>query len=138
MTPYSDVYECFLSLITEHDFLQLTEEELETELEMKLGMAFCKITQFKDVEMNPHTGTFTRELTPFEKALLAQAMLVEWLNQRVYNIQNLHNQLSSKDFTVFSNANHLSELVNLHTYASKELNYLIGQYSLSNVSFKMK
>ena len=136
MTLFSDVYDCFLSLITDHTFLSFTEEELELELETKLRSALSKIPSLDHLQMNPHTQSFMNELSAMELTILAHAMLVEWLSQRVYNVQNMRNHMASKDFTIFSNANHLKEMMNLQTYAQKEVHYLIGQYNLAHLMKK--
>lgn len=130
MNPYTDVYDYFLSMITEHDFLNFTDEELEAEFETKLKMALSKLPALGDIEMNPDMGGFSRPLTEQEKSLLAQAMLVEWLSQKVFNVQHMRNHMASKDFTIFSNANHLKEMMSLQQYADKELHYQLGQYTL--------
>lgn len=130
MNPYTDVYDYFLSMITEHDFLNFTDEELEAEFETKLKMALSKLPALGDIEMNPDMGGFSRPLTEQEKSLLAQAMLVEWLSQKVFNVQHMRNHMASKDFTIFSNANHLKEMMSLQQYADKELHYQLGQYIL--------
>ena len=57
-------------------------------------------------------------------------MLVEWLSQKVFNVQHMRNHMASKDFTIFSNANHLKEMISLREYADKELHYQLGQYTL--------
>lgn len=133
MTLFSDVYDRFLSLITDHSFLSFTEDELEQELEGKLRSALSKIPSFSHLTMDPYLQAFPHTLTDLELTILAHAMLVEWLSQKVYNVQHMRNHMASKDFTIFSNANHLKEMMNLQTYAQKEVHYLIGQYNLANL-----
>lgn len=135
-TLFSEIYERFLSQITEYDFIELEEEELEEELEPKLDLALSKLYQFKDIELDKSNKAFTRELTSLEKTILAQGLMCEWLSTKVFNVQNMRNHMASKDFTIFSNANHLKELIALHTYAVNELNYQLGQYALINMKFK--
>ncbi len=130
MTPFTEIYERFLSMITEYEFIHLDEEDFEHEIELKLEVALSKLFQLEMV-MDRENKTFDRELTPLEKTILAHALLVEWITQRVYDVQNMRNHMASKDFTIFSTANHLSEMMNLHSYANKELLYLLGQYTLS-------
>lgn len=137
MTPYTEIYERFLLLVQEYDFIQLEEEEFEEIFEIKLEMALSKLLAL-DITMNPNTQTFNRELTTIEKTILAHALLAEWLTQRVYDVQNMRNNLASKDFKIFSAANHLSELRALHEYATKEVSYLIGQYLLNQTMTKVK
>ena len=135
MNRYSDVYDCFLSLISDCSFLAFDDEELEAELEVKLKMALGKLHALKPLEMDTETGCFSRPITDQEKSILAQAMLVEWLSQKVFNVKHMRNQMSSKDFTIFSNANFLKEMIALQQYADKELHYQLTQYNLYNLPF---
>lgn len=135
-TLFGEIYERFLSQITEYDFIELSEEELEEELEIKLELSLSKLHQFKDVELDKENKSFTRVLTSLEKTIIAQGLMCEWLSTKVFNVQNMRNHMASKDFTIFSNANHLKELIALHTYAINELNYQLGQYALTNIKFK--
>ena len=135
MTAFSEVYQRFLSQITEYDFIELELEELEEELEVKLELALSKAHQIKEVELDKTTQTFTRPLTSLEITILSQGLLVEWLSTKVFNVQNMRNHMSSKDFTIFSNANHLKELTSLHNYAIKQLDYQLGQLALMTVKF---
>lgn len=137
MTPYSEIYERFLSLITEYDFFEMDQEEFEAELEVKLEMAVSKLVLLS-IEMDVNTQSFTQELTPLEKTILAHALLGEWLSQRVYDVQNMRNHMASSDFKIFSNANHLAEMVKLQQYALKEVDYLIGQYALSQALVRVR
>ena len=130
MNPYSEVYDYFLGMITEHQFLNFTDEELEEEFESKLRLALSKLPALGDIQMNAHTGSFSRPLTEQEKGLLAQAMLVEWLSHKVYNVQHMRNHMSSKDFTIFSHANFLKQMMELQQYADRELHYQLTQYSI--------
>ena len=136
MTSYTEIYERFLSLITEYDFFEMDEVEFEAELEVKLEMALSKHIQL-ELEMDANTQSFTTTLTTLEKTILAHALLTEWLSQRVFDVQNMRNHLASSDFRVFSSANHLKEMVSLHQYAIKETDYLLGQYTLSKALIRV-
>lgn len=137
MTPYSEIYERFLSLITEYDFFEMDQDEFESELEVKLEMAVSKLILLS-IEMDTNTQSFTRDLLPIEKTILAHALLGEWLSQRVYDVQNMRNHMASSDFKIFSSANHLSEMVKLQQYALREVDYLIGQYTLSQTLTRVR
>lgn len=138
MNRYQEVYFHFLDMVETYEFLSFTDEELEAGFELKLKRALSKITAFEDVEMDNETGCFSRPLTNMEVTILAHGLLVEWLSQKVFSVQGMENHMSSKDFTVFSSANHLKEMRELHAYADKELHYLINQYCLKKFPFKVK
>ena len=75
---------------------------------------------------------FNLTLTDKEKKILAKLILVEWLNPKLYTLSNLQNQLSSKDFNMFSPANLLKEIKDLYNLTKKEANRMITSYSYSN------
>lgn len=129
MKDFEVVYERFLSLVTEYDYINYTQEELEMELEKKLEIAFSKLTKLNDLEMNLNAQRFSRDLTQLEVTILAQALLTEWLSVKVFNVKLMENHLSSKDFTVFSNANHLKEMVALQEYSDSKVDYMMKQYT---------
>lgn len=136
MNQLDSVYSRFLSLISDYVYLELTKEELASELATKLEIALSKLTKFEPVEFvldDEMNGTFSRVLTSTEITILAQAILVEWLSMRVYNVRQMENHLSSKDFNAFSNANHLKEMMNLQKHAEEQRDYLMKQYTLSRM-----
>ena len=136
MTPFSEIYARFLSKITDYDFLSLEEEDLEAELYLKLQDTLGKLPMLS-LDLNPETQTFSRSLTSFEKSWLAQGMLVSYLESKVYHVSNMKNHFSSNDFKIFSAANHLKEMMNLHTHADDELTHLTNQYLIYQLKAEM-
>lgn len=133
MNQLEVIYSRFLSLITDYVYLELTEEELEKELETKLEIALSKLVRFEPVTYSSITKSFSRTLTPLEMTIIAHAILVEWLAIRVYNVRQMEFLLSSKDFNAFSGANHLKEMTSLQFYAEEQLHYLMKQYTFMKV-----
>jgi hypothetical protein len=58
-------------------------------------------------------GEFVNELTDEEIWITTSGMLLSWLNDKVYNLDNMKNRMSPKDFKVFSPANLLDKMTNL-------------------------
>lgn len=137
MTPFSDVYARFLSKITDYDFLTLEEEDLEAELFLRLQETLGKLPML-DLELHSETQTFSRSLTSFEKSWFAQGMLASYLESKVYHLSNMRNHFSSKDFNVFSAANHLKQMIELHRYADEEFTHLTNQYLIYQVKEGLK
>lgn len=127
------VYSRFLSLISDYAYLELTEEELELELETKLEIALSKLVRFEPVTYSSISKTFSRNLTSLEITILAHALLVEWLNMKLYNVRQMEFLLSSKDFNAFSGANHIKEMTSLQLYAEEQCQYLMKQYTFLKV-----
>ena len=133
MNQLEIIYSRFLSLITDYVYLELTQEELELELETKLEIALSKLVRFQPVTYSSITKSFSRTLTQLEMTIIAHAILVEWLAIKVYNVRQMEFLLSSKDFRSFSSANHIKEMSSLQTYAEEQLHYLMKQYTFMKV-----
>lgn len=128
MTIFDDVINLFLSLVTEYGYIDYSEEDLREELGLKVKMVIPKTRVVKDLQFNDETYEFSREITEFEKLILAKGLVVEWVSPKVHNVELFKAQLSSKDFTTFSNANRLNSLMELRNNAIIEFNSLINDY----------
>ena len=128
-TTLQDVYDSFLSKITDYDYLKLSEEDLNEELAMKLKSAIAKFIIADDIEINEITETFNRELSYLEIEILAYGMVLSWVEPLVNNVETMKQRLSSKDFSVYSQAKHLAELNEVRIRANREFNYWINRYS---------
>ena len=136
-TTLQDVYDSFLSKITDYDYLKLSEEDLNEELAMKLKSAIAKFIIADDIEINEITETFNRELSYLEIEILAYGMVLSWVEPLVNNVETMKQRLSSKDFSVYSQAKHLAELNEVRIRANKEFNYWINRYSSSKALKEM-
>lgn len=136
-TTLQDVYDSFLSKITDYDYLKLSEEDLNEELAMKLKSAIAKFIIADDIEINEITETFNRELSYLEIEILAYGMVLSWVEPLVNNVETMKQRLSSKDFSVYSQAKHLAELNEVRIRANREFNYWINRYSSSKALREM-
>ena len=136
-TTLQDVYDSFLSKITDYDYLKLSEEDLNEELAMKLKSAIAKFIIADDIEINEITETFNRELSYLEIEILAYGMVLSWVEPLVNNVETMKQRLSSKDFSVYSQAKHLAELNEVRIRANREFNYWITRYSSSKALKEM-
>ena len=133
-TPFSSIYESFLSKITDDMYMELTKEDTYKMLEDLLISAIPKF-EFprknlfdyvlgKDVEglvlnesgyIDPtdhyEVGYFNAELTMEEINILATYMVVEWLGQQLASIENTRMKFSGTDFKFTSQANHMQKLL---------------------------
>lgn len=136
-TPYSDVFDTFLSKITDYSYINYTTEELESDFSKMLKSACARATSIKEERLTRDNvlKSFSSDLTDLEVEILACFMLVEWLNPKINNIELLKQVLSSKDFQMFSQANHLKELQELRKNAKKEASSLMNTYSIKNMKF---
>ena len=138
-TPFSDVYDSFLSKITDDMYMELTEDDTYKMLEDLLissipKFEFPRVSLFdyvrgstKQVEhttidketgeeistiTNEYTvGYFNVQLTMEEINILATYMIVEWLGQQLASVENTRMKYSGTDFKFTSQANHMQKLL---------------------------
>ena len=128
-TPFSIIYDDFLSKITDDMYMELTPEDTYKLLNDLLITAIHKfefprfdITDF----VNDHTevdeeteeeieikGYFNSVLTNEEVNILSTYMIVEWLGQQLASVENVRMKYSGSDFKFTSQANHMSKILTL-------------------------
>ncbi|MFQ3543649.1 hypothetical protein Q7A53_06155 [Halobacillus rhizosphaerae] len=134
VTKITDIYDSFLSRISDYSFLSdnITEEEIMEDLfgyfkSARTKFYKCK-NSLKTIDDNGET-VFTVELHPFEVEVLVSLMLVEYLKPKVLTDENMKQSLSDKDFKIYSQANQLKEMSLLYRNFAKEARKLITEYS---------
>lgn len=132
-TPYSKVYEYFMSKITDYRFASYTAEELEQTLDgyLKIAISKFKSAKTKLSGRDEETKEFDNDLNDEECNILATLMICDWLLPQINTIELIKQSLSSKDFQLTSQANHLKELRELLSANKKEANQLMNSYSFS-------
>lgn len=133
-TPFQDVYDFFLSKISDYSFINLTEEELEAVLESYLKKA---ITRFKKCrqDLNDRDDTlkmFNIDLTDEEKNILAHLMIVEYLTPQLLVAELLRQTLNTREFRLYSQANHIKEVKELRDKINEECEQMMIDYTYSN------
>ena len=116
-TNYETVFAEFKDKITDPDLITFAEE-LQTEMltaYMKKAIGKCKRV-IKTVDLSNRDDElmqFGVEIPDEVMDIITEWMTVFWLEPFVNNIENLRNNLSTKDFSVFSPANLLEKIGNL-------------------------
>ena len=138
-TPFSIIYDSFLSKITDDMYMELNELDTFRLLEELLKTAMHKfefprfdITDYEEnyiddigiyegVESDNKEvsaiiyggGRFNVALTPEEINILSTYMIVEWLGQQLASVENTRMKYSGSDFKFTSQANHMAKLLTL-------------------------
>lgn len=139
ITPFSKIYDIFLSKITDDMYMELTELETFRMLEELLIAAIPKFefprVNIFDYEENyiedeniycgvesDYTevraivydgGYFNSAFNLEENNILATYMIVEWLSQQLASVENTRMKYSGSDFKFTSQANHMQKLLAL-------------------------
>ena len=130
-TPFSDIYESFLSKITDDMYMEFTKEDTYKMLQDLLitsipKFEFPRINLFdyelgkEETSINEETGEktnvyavgfFNNKLSLEEINILSTYMIVEWLGQQLASIENVRMKFSGTDFKFTSQANHMQKLL---------------------------
>lgn len=149
MTTFSYVFDEFLDKITDPELLMLSENILDETLAALLRKAVARVQRdflpsvdlsvlATEESFNEETGkTETVTIDAFEADLpyevidiLTEWMVAYWLKPYVNNLENLRNNLNTKDFTSFSPANLLEKVGDRYTAARRYARSLSNEYSM--------
>lgn len=134
MTPFSTVFQRFLNKVTDQNLASLPSENLESIMTDYLQSSVVRFRKCKqDIKNIDITNQqFNVNLTLEEIEILANWMVYEWTNQQVYKVELLRQSLSSKDYAMYSQANHLQALLSLRESTKKDVHSLMSYYSYDN------
>jgi hypothetical protein len=133
-TTYQFVYDEFKDGITDPDLLQFAEE-LQSEMLlaiMRKAISKCNRIVKKMCDLNDRndlTAEFNMSVPDDVLDVLLEWMTVIWLKPYVNNIENLKNNLNTKDFTMYSPANLLEKIGDRYDYSFKYANSLANKFS---------
>lgn len=129
-TYLEEVYDFFFSKIKTYDeFINLNAEDLNEELLIVLRASLSRIFEFDDITIDFDMECFNRALNDLEKELIALGMVGIWIEQKVNNIENFEQFLGTKDYSFYSQANHLKELINAKDSNNIQQKNLLIRYS---------
>ena len=136
-TPFSKVYDSFLSKVTDDMYMELTELETFRMLQELLVSAIPWF-EFPRVNINDYDeneivdeetytgiesenkpvkaiiysgGYFNVPLTTEEINVLSTYMIVEWMGQQLASVENTRMKYSGSDFKFTSQANHMAKIL---------------------------
>lgn len=135
-TTYEEIYDRFLSKITDYELTALVDAELYEQLKKHLKNAISDFVYCKqDLSLrNDAGGTFTIALTDAEQGILAKFMVVQWVNPQVLRLENIRNELGNRDFQLFSPGNLLDKLSSLKKDLIREATEDMIFYHYNNLS----
>ena len=112
-TPFSAIYDIFLSKITDDMYMELDKAQTEALLDELLKTALPWF-EFPRVNLNDRSETqFNVALSIEEMNIIATYMIVEWMGQQLASVENIRMKYSGSDFKFTSQANHMHKLTNL-------------------------
>jgi len=136
-TPYSEVFDLFLTSIQDYRINRLYEKSVEDMENYLMSFLIKAIVNFRkcktDLEDRDDINkTFNQTLSTDEKVILSNLMIVEWLTKEVNDILGMKNYLQDTDFKTYSSAQNLKEKKDLLITMKDIVDKQITQYSYNN------
>lgn len=130
-TPYSNIYSRFLNKVTDYSFLNQTTEEMENGFKGWMDSAIVHFRRCKKDLFNADNTLeqFNEDLTPEEQEIIALLMIVEYLSPKLITADLLKQTVNSKDFKLYSQANHIKEIRELRNMIKKDASQMMMEYS---------
>ncbi|MEW5569602.1 hypothetical protein [Rossellomorea marisflavi] len=129
-TSYEDVYLRFLPKITSYEFLKLSDEVIFRDLKNYMKSAIVNFQYCSKLQdRNEDTETFKHDLNEEEIEILSSLMCVEYLTPKIITDEYLKDTLNSKDYTRYSQANHVKEIREIRDMFKQEADGKMIKYS---------
>lgn len=133
-TDLEVVYRPFLNSIEDEEWLLIGDDEVIADLLLdyleKATVDFntCR----KSLDIDYVKLCFLEDLNIDEIVILSKAMIIHYLDPKIYREQNLQQAVTSKDFSKLSNANMLDKMIKLREFTRSELDRYKNKYDFKN------
>ena len=134
---FEDVIDMMLTLLDDYQIAEITDEELQMEVGIKVNMVIAR-AQIPDLSYDADFGTFSRSVSVLEATILSYGLLMMWLSPFINNREVLQTQLTSKEVTTFSNANRIQQGIQLYKLAKTEFYQLVIDYNTLQVKTQIR
>ncbi|MDD2245273.1 MAG: hypothetical protein PHR13_11780 [Dysgonamonadaceae bacterium] len=139
-TLYTDVYNSFLSRVTDYDLPAFTEESRESILHGFMVNAcskfqrICKKISKIDLSDRDETNKqFNSTLTDEQIDIITTGMIMEWVKPKYYLDENMRNILNTKDYNMAASpVNVLGGVRNTYSQVKREFESMINKYSFTD------
>lgn len=115
-TTFREMYDFFLSGITDDMFMEMTKEDTDAMLQEILVAAVPRFEfpRWADpFDLDFKNETFSTKLTTEEKLIIRNYMISEWIGFQLANVDLIRQKYSGSDFSFTSQASHMKQLINL-------------------------
>ena len=123
MTPLDEIFDRFYSLIKDTDLAKLSDEDLYKLTKVYYEMAATRFKECKNnlelVQDSEGNYSIVGKLTVEEQNIIAQGMILYWIESKANYNKLMKNQINTKDYNQLSNANVLLRLNELLDYYRK-------------------
>lgn len=134
-TPFEEIYARASFRFTDYDMLQLDFNQRFSILKQYLNMAeadFKKCSPYDLASKDMPLGEYVETLDDEAIEILSMGVAYYWLCRRLMNSDILRNNMSTKEYSFFSNANLIREISVFRDMLYKEYKQKIIDYSYYN------
>lgn len=136
-TPYTEIVDNFIKMITEYKLAQLTEEERDGWIISLMDSALAKFKRHNPQKLEKLDDTsFVNELDDEEIDIICNLMIVEWLKPYLFSVDNLENLMTTKDWAEYSPANLLRQIRETYDLARLEAKRMVNNYTYTLRKYK--
>lgn len=144
-TKYIEIYESFLSAVTDDRFAVMSEEELMTDLLPLLKRSIyylCRIAKETEYRVlpgydlharNDEEGYFEQSLSDHEIECLAWGMVVSWTEQQLNSTRLIEQQYYDAGIKTYSPNEMMKNLLELHDGYYKRLKNRLTEYGYKTI-----
>jgi hypothetical protein len=131
-TSYEEIYARFTPKITDFHFANIPDAEVEDYFETFLKSSIIKFRYCNKLnDRDEALKQFNKDLTDEEQEILSVLMSVEYLTPKLLTDELLKQTLNSKDYSLYSQANHIKEIRELRDKYRQEANDLMILYTFT-------
>jgi len=133
-TSFSQVFDSFLSKITDDMYMELFPEETDAILGDLLlnAIPWFEFPRVDVSDFDKEKAEFNIELTNEEINILATYMVVEWMGYQLASVENIRMKYSGSDFKFTSQANHMGKILTIRDTYKDEGKHLQRLYKRRN------
>ncbi|KAA9007384.1 hypothetical protein F4V43_02535 [Paenibacillus spiritus] len=140
-TPYSKIYERFQQKIQDYTIDEIYVGSKDNYENYLFGFLKSALVKFYHCRKNLITRDetqreFSEDLTELEQEILAQLMLIEWMEKEVNNILEMRMALSSSDFKKYAESQNMKEKSSIRDKMIESADSMKMQYYLINMDVK--
>lgn len=135
MTSYNEIYERFAQKITDFKLLDLSDADLGVQLYAWMLAAIGRFRRCKTdlSQRDDETQQFTEDLLDIEKEILAEMMVVEWLNPQINSVLYTAQFFGTSEENFYAQQTQLSQLQTLKKNSVIRAQKLMRDYGYQNL-----
>lgn len=142
MTSFSTIYRIFLSQIQDYRIQQLFNSNVELAEDRLESFLFRAVPHFKNcikplmASYNVEAQSFDVDLDMEEISILAELMVLMWMDWNTQNILQMNVHLDDNDFKHYAEANNLKEKSEYADRQREKVSQDMTDYGLRHTPFK--